>query len=403
MRPRHYIGLLLTIGLVLLARPLAGYWRFGPSWASGDILMELQLGSSGGTLIDGSTSWDVSAEHALADWNEQIGRSRFTVRRNSTASTGMPSVYNNVIWGDDIYGRAFGTNVVAYALTWMRNGVVVEGDVIVNRAKSWNSYPGPWRFNPNTADLHRTLLHEFGHILGLDHPDEHGQSVSAVMNSLLADLDHLSADDIAGGVSLYGSPSNPTPPSPSTSPGAPGSLAASASGATVSLSWRAPTTGGTPTTYYVEAGSSAGATNLANFSTGNATTSLSAGGVGSGVYYIRVRAANAVGVSSPSNEATLVVGGGCSGPPTAPATLVGSATGSTVTLFWGAAGGNPTSYVVEAGSGPGLSNLANSDTGSTVGSLTAPGVGRGVYYVRVRGKNTCGVGSASNEIVVSVL
>ena len=321
----------------------------------------------------------------------------------STASTGMPSVYNNVIWGDDIYGRAFGSNVLAYALTWMRNGVVVEGDVIVNRAKSWNSYPGRWRFNPNTADLHRTLLHEFGHILGLDHPDEHGQSVSAVMNSLLADLDHLSADDIAGGVSLYGSPSNPTPPSPSTAPGAPGSLAASASGATVSLTWRAPTTGGTPTTYYVEAGSSAGATNLANFSTGNVTTSLSAGGVGSGVYYIRVRAANAAGVSSPSNEATLVVGGGCSGPPTAPATLVGSATGSTVTLFWGAAGGNPTSYVVEAGSGPGLSNLANSDTGSTVGSLTAPGVGRGVYYVRVRGKNTCGVGSASNEIVVSVL
>jgi hypothetical protein len=409
MRQKHYVGVLLAVALVIFAPPLAGYWRFGPSWASGDMLMELQLGSSGGTLSDGSASWDISAERALARWNEQIGRSRFTVIRNSTAFVGLGNGKSNVFWSNDVYGTAFGTNVLAYALTWMRNGVVIEGDVLVNRAKTWNSYSGPWRYNPNTADLHRTLLHEFGHVLGLDHPDQHGQSVSAIMNSLLADLDHLAADDIAGGVSLYGSPSNPAPPtSPPTSasPGVPGSMAASASGSTVTLTWRAPTSGGTPTTYWVEAGSAVGAANLANFSTGTVATSFSAGGIGAGVYYVRVRAANASGISAASNEATLVVGGGgggCSGPPTAPAALVGSATGSTVTLSWGAAGGAPTSYVVEAGSAPGLANLANSDTGSTGASLTAPGVGRGVYYVRVRAKNACGVGSASNEVVVTVL
>jgi hypothetical protein len=71
-------------------------------------------------------------------------------------------------------------------------------------------------------------------------------------------------------------------------------------------------------------------------------------------------------------------------------------------LSWTPAGGNPLAYIVEAGSAPGLVNLANSDTGSTAPSLTAAGVGRGIYYVRIRARNACGIGPASNEITVVV-
>jgi hypothetical protein len=46
-------------------------------------------------------------------------------------------------------------------------------------------------------------LHEFGHVLGLDHPDEFGQSVDAIMNSTVGDLDKLLFDDILGAYSLY--------------------------------------------------------------------------------------------------------------------------------------------------------------------------------------------------------
>jgi hypothetical protein len=52
-------------------------------------------------------------------------------------------------------------------------------------------------------DLLRVALHELGHVLGLDHPDDNGQSVIALMNSILGNLDQLVADDIAGARSLY--------------------------------------------------------------------------------------------------------------------------------------------------------------------------------------------------------
>jgi hypothetical protein len=77
--------------------------------------------------------------------------------------------------------------------------------------------------------------------------------------------------------------------------------------------------------------------------------------------------------------------------------------GGSVSFVWTTPSGNPSTYVIEAGSAPGLTNLVNSDLGSAATTLTATGVAAGTYYVRVRAKNSCGVGPASNEIVVSIL
>ena len=90
--------------------------------------------------------------------------------------------------------------------------------------------------------------------------------------------------------------------------------------------------------------------------------------------------------------------------PSPPGNLAASVGGSTVSLTWNAptAGDPVASYVVEAGSGPGATDLANFDTGSAAATYVAVGVPNGTYYVRVRGRATSGVGAASNEVVVVV-
>ena len=182
----------------------------------------------------------------------------------------------------------------------------------------------------------------------------------------------------------------------------PTNLSVSVSGSLVFLGWTAPSNPSGLASYIIEAGSSPGAANLAAFDTGSVTTDYGARDVGLGTYYIRVRARFRGGASSPSNEvaATVLGGGGCA-LPGPPGSLSGSASGSTVDLSWGAAA-NGVSFVIEAGSSSGAANLANFDTNSSATSYRATGVGAGTYYIRVRGKNACGVGPSTSDARVVV-
>jgi len=178
-------------------------------------------------------------------------------------------------------------------------------------------------------------------------------------------------------------------------PLAPANLSASWQGTVVTLSWAAPigAPADLPTSYVVEAGSTRGASNIASFSVGSAT-SVSVD-VPPGNYYVRVRGVNGGGVSNPSNE-ILLQGRGA---PARPTSLLASGSGSVVNLQWVAPPGDThTGFVIEAGSAPGLANLAVLPVGNTTSfSTTAP---PGRYYVRVRAVNTRGASEPSNEIVV---
>jgi hypothetical protein len=83
---------------------------------------------------------------------------------------------------------------------------------------------------------------------------------------------------------------------------APTNLTAQTSGPTVTLAW----TGAQGATQYrIEAGSRAGASDLAVIDTGSTQTSFTASGVGDGVYYVRVRALNGATASDVSNEVVI--------------------------------------------------------------------------------------------------
>ncbi|MEZ5289730.1 MAG: fibronectin type III domain-containing protein [Vicinamibacterales bacterium] len=100
-----------------------------------------------------------------------------------------------------------------------------------------------------------------------------------------------------------------TPPATTTTPQPPGPplnfLATLSAGNTVTFSWSAPTTGGAPTGYILEAGSAPGLANLATLPL--PTTSYTVAGVPRGTYFLRVRAVNAIGPGPASNEVQLNV------------------------------------------------------------------------------------------------
>jgi len=117
----------------------------------------------------------------------------------------------------------------------------------------------------------------------------------------------------------------------------------------------------------------------------------------------KVCAVDTTGVNScPTVTMTIAPAGPppCTAPPAPPTGVAAAADGTTLTVSWNRSDG-ATSYVLEAGTSPGASNLFNGDVGD-VSSLTAPGVPAGTLYIRVRARNGCGTSAVSTGVSVTV-
>ena len=180
-------------------------------------------------------------------------------------------------------------------------------------------------------------------------------------------------------------------------PGAPRALTATVSGPTVTLGWQ-PGLPPAATSFAVEVGTTAGGSNVGVFPVGTATRV--SGGLAAGTYFARVRSMRGSDTGGASSEAIVTVPAP-STPPGAPGTLTASTANGVVSLSWGAAAGNATTYVVEAGSAAGLTNIGSFATGHLDTTFVTPAP-PGTYYVRVRAANAFGIGAPSNEITVVV-
>lgn len=201
----------VAAALLLTGSSLFGYALQGQTWTKDrTVVMQINMAErdqTAGRLRDGLT-YTESAADAFNIWNGYLPNLQFRVVRDSIVPPVDGDSENSVFFSNKIYGQDFGGKTLAVTLRRYRPSGESEADVIFNTGQPFDSYRGPLTFTGGYPiyDFHRVALHEFGHVLGLDHPDKANppQSVTAIMNSVVNDTDSLQADDIAGAQALYG-------------------------------------------------------------------------------------------------------------------------------------------------------------------------------------------------------
>lgn len=195
-------------------------------WFQGETTVKSFLGNPGGTLINGTITWDQNTFLAANDWNSVSGGLRYNVTtagefRNPCTTPGPcsgtgaagenPVFFTTSVCG----GSSFGPDVIAQTVSCFRldNGAIVNAPVFFNQNIGWNAYDG--NLIGGVTDIRRVLLHELGHVAGLSHPDDAGQNVLAIMNRRVSSLDRLQQDDINGMRFVYAGAEPPPPVSTS--------------------------------------------------------------------------------------------------------------------------------------------------------------------------------------------
>lgn len=176
-------------------------------------------------------------------------------------------------------------------------------------------------------------------------------------------------------------------------PAPPTRLAALINGTAVTLAWEP--SADVALSYTIEAGSRDGAADLARITVPGDRTSFTTEAP-PGTYFVRVRADTTCGPSGTTPDIWLTVGQGTL--PSAPAGLTVTGVVPMYTASW-----QPVAdahYVLEVGSGPGLTDVARIVTAATtVGPAAVPP--GATYYLRVRAIGAAGIGPPGQEVVLS--
>ena len=178
-------------------------------WADASVVFDCDFFTDSDKTVDCSGD-DVTCvnlcRNAASAWNEGLpGRFRFIEHTDPTTfcdtEDGIVSVGGTLELCD---GSNFGNNVLAVTLSIFFSGGPQEGDLIdanitVNQ-----------RFAFSQKSFQATVAHEFGHALGLSHPDQCGQDFNVLMRSASCKVSSdpgfaldPTADDINGAEQVY--------------------------------------------------------------------------------------------------------------------------------------------------------------------------------------------------------
>ena len=212
MNIRHALPVaVLLSGLPALA---AGY-AFGTASPDGQTVQQNQV--SGTPVIWGSPQqtfylnfggdYDTSAAAAMEEWNAVGTALQWGLGSVAAQPCNSGDHINSAGWrATTCDNTAFGDAIAVTKRSYEKIGdtwYFADADIVVDNTQHWDPhYDGPLR-NDHTQDFRRVILHELGHALGLDHPDDAGQTVTAIMNSKISAIDSLQQDDKDGITALY--------------------------------------------------------------------------------------------------------------------------------------------------------------------------------------------------------
>lgn len=190
-----------ALALGLLLPGLARAWTFSSAEPWPDGLVPVALGLTPALpAAPGAAVWEEALRTAAAAWNGSLERIQLEVQP-TTGDAWYENGRNEVFFDREVFDEPFPTGVLAVTAYTHDRGTRVESDIVLNAGWNWSVYSGIAFSNP--VDFRRVLLHELGHLLGLNHPDEAGQAVPAIMNSAVGNTEALTSDDQAGARALY--------------------------------------------------------------------------------------------------------------------------------------------------------------------------------------------------------
>ncbi len=173
----------------------------GSKWfgAATEIYVDME-GISGTGIL-----WNAAFISAMNEWMSETDFTFNLIEEHKDPC--LDDGLNGVDFSENVCGSEFQDNTLAVTVRHFQSTLlgepdIVEADIVVNQAEDFDVFDGnlvQFGSTFNKVEFRRTILHELGHVIGLDHEAD----ASAIMAPNIGDLDRLQADDIAGVNALY--------------------------------------------------------------------------------------------------------------------------------------------------------------------------------------------------------
>ena len=155
-------------------------------------------------------SWNAAFIDALEEWNTKTPFTFNTIP--SYANPCKDDYLNGAYFTEDICGQEYDRNALAVTLLRYESQLlgppaISEADIYINQSYNFEIYDGGLNqasWLSELVDFRRVVLHELGHVIGLDHVTD----TPAIMQPSIGDLDRLQEDDTQAVEKLYGGKKN---------------------------------------------------------------------------------------------------------------------------------------------------------------------------------------------------